>query len=313
MLNFGREVCGSFEAAAAREWLVTNGIGGYASGTVAGVLTRRYHGLLIAALKPPLGRTLMLTKLDETVAYGGRFYELFTNCWPKDVIDPHGYQTLEAFCLEGTTPVWTFACADAQIQKRVWMQPGANTTYVRYDVVRGSGPLTLTLKALVNYRDHHGWTRCRGDWMRVEPVRQGLRIVACDDATPFYLFSESAQIYPKHAWHYGFYLSAEAARGMEMAEDHLQVGDFQATLEPGESLTLVASTTATPELDGGQAFAERQAYEQQVSAAAALDGAPPEVRHLALAADQFVVRRDVPGVPEGYTILAGYPWFADWG
>ena len=88
MTSFGREICGSFEAASTREWLVTNGIGGYASGTVAGVLTRRYHGLLIAALKPPLGRTLMLTKLDETVAYGGRFYELFTNCWPKDVIDP---------------------------------------------------------------------------------------------------------------------------------------------------------------------------------------------------------------------------------
>ena len=87
MLDFGRDICGHLPLAERREWLVTNGIGGYASGTVAGLLTRRYHGLLIAALKPPLGRTLLLTKLDETATYDGHAYPLFANRWAIPVAD----------------------------------------------------------------------------------------------------------------------------------------------------------------------------------------------------------------------------------
>ena len=94
MVDFGSEVCGNLAASEAREWLVANGIGGYASGTVAGLLTRRYHGLLIATLKPPLGRTLLLTKLDETAAYGCRTFSLFTNRWADDVVDPPGFHHL---------------------------------------------------------------------------------------------------------------------------------------------------------------------------------------------------------------------------
>ena len=136
MIDFGREVCGNLASSVRREWLVTNGIGGYASGTVAGLLSRRYHGLLVAALRPPLGRTLLLTKLDETATYGGRSYSLFANHWAGDLIQPRGYHHVERFHLEGMTPVWTFALADASLEKRIWMQHGANTTYVRYDMRR---------------------------------------------------------------------------------------------------------------------------------------------------------------------------------
>ena len=87
-IDFGRDICGNLANSASREWLVTNGIGGFASGTVAGMLTRRYHGLLVAALQPPLGRTLLVTKLDETVHYSGRSYPLFTNRWGSGNIDP---------------------------------------------------------------------------------------------------------------------------------------------------------------------------------------------------------------------------------
>src|SRR5919198_6669598 len=153
MLEWGREISGDLEAAEQREWLVTNGLGGFASGTVAGVLTRRYHGLLIAALQPPLGRTLLLTKLEETARYAGRDYALGANRWASGVVDPTGFRHLERFHLEGTTPVWTFACADALLEKRVWMHQGANTTYISYRVRRGTAPVTLVAKALVNYRD----------------------------------------------------------------------------------------------------------------------------------------------------------------
>ncbi|HEX9285408.1 MAG TPA: glycogen debranching enzyme N-terminal domain-containing protein, partial [Nitrospirales bacterium] len=158
-IDFGRDICGDLSQAEAREWLVTNGLGGYASGTVAGVLTRRYHGLLVAALKPPVGRTLLVAKLDEAADYGGCTYELGANRWHDGSIAPHGYRLLERFRLEGTVPVWTYALADGLLEKRIWMEAGANTTYVRYDLARGSGPVTLTARALVNYRDYHGSTR----------------------------------------------------------------------------------------------------------------------------------------------------------
>jgi predicted glycogen debranching enzyme len=111
MIKFGREICNNFAIAKSREWLVTNGIGGYASGTISGVLTRRYHGLLIGAFKPPVARTLLLTKLDETVNYNGQFYDLSANLW-ADGIAPQGYLNIESFYLDGTIPVWNFAFAD---------------------------------------------------------------------------------------------------------------------------------------------------------------------------------------------------------
>src|SRR5439155_20733224 len=102
-------------------------------------------------------------------------------------IDPQGYRHIEGFRLEGTTPVWTFACADALLEKRVWMQQGANTTYVQYKLVRASQPLELTIKALVNYRDYHSSTH-PGDWqMSIQPVDHGLRVDAFYGAAPFYL------------------------------------------------------------------------------------------------------------------------------
>ena len=97
VLDFGREICCNLDSAESREWLVTNGIGGYASGTIANLLTRRYHGLLVAALKPPLGRTLMLAKLDETAVYADRAYPLYTNRWADSTIEPHGYKYVESF------------------------------------------------------------------------------------------------------------------------------------------------------------------------------------------------------------------------
>src|SRR5687768_12955924 len=118
-IDVGREICGRLDIAETREWLCANGIGGFASGTVAGLLTRRYHGLLVAALKPPVDRTLLVAKLDETIEYGGAVWELFANRWGDGAVGPHGYRLIERFRLDGTTPVWTFACADAQIEKRI--------------------------------------------------------------------------------------------------------------------------------------------------------------------------------------------------
>lgn len=318
-VDFGRDICGDLCAAEQREWLVTNGIGGFACGTVAGHLTRRYHGLLVAALAPPLGRALLVAKLDETVEYDGQAYRLSANRWAGGVVDPHGYRHIERFRLEGTTPVWTFACADALIEKRIWMRHGANTTYVRYDLVRGARSLRLTLKALVNYRDYHSITHA-GDWrLNVEGVEHGLRVRAFENATPYYLLSVSATAEPVHDWYRGFDLAAERSRSLEDHEDHLHAATFRAGLQPGDSVTLVASTEAVPPLDG------RSSWEGHLAREHALLGqwarafpqasrrAPAWVKQLVLAADQFIVSG--PGVEDRGTsaIIAGYPWFGVWG
>src|SRR5713226_2531561 len=115
-IHFGREITGDFELAARREWLCTNGMGGFASGTLAGTLTRRYHGLLVAALTPPLGRTLLVSKLEETVLYEGRAWPLSINRWADGSVETAGLDAIEAFRLEGTSPVWTYAIADALLE-----------------------------------------------------------------------------------------------------------------------------------------------------------------------------------------------------
>src|SRR5512146_750597 len=170
ILDIGREICGTVAVAESREWLCTNGIGGFASGTVAGLLTRRYHGLLVAALQPPLGRSVLVAKLDETVEYDGICCPLATNRWADGTVDPTGYRQIERFRLEGTSPTWTYACADALLEKQIWMEQGANTTYVRYRLVRARVPVQLAVKALVNYRDYHATTRGPGWQLSVDRV-----------------------------------------------------------------------------------------------------------------------------------------------
>lgn len=320
VVSFGREVCGDLAAAEQREWLVTNELGGYASGTVAGLLTRRYHGLLVAALPPPHGRTLLLTRVDETATYDGQIYALFCNRWSGGEVEPAGYRYLESFRLEGTTPVWSYAFKDTLLEKRIWMEPGANTTYVRYDLRRGTAPLTLSVKAIVNHRDHHGNTHAVDCHPDIQAVPGGLRVGA-----DLYLLSAGAAATTACEWYRGYWLSQEAHRGLDALDDNLYAGRFDALLSPGDSLTLVASTTATakeavlrstepaPELDGNAAYARRLAHEAQLLAQSGMEDAPAQVRQLVLAADQFIVRRAVGENPDGQSIIAGYHWFGDWG
>ncbi|MBK8987017.1 MAG: glycogen debranching enzyme family protein [Chloroflexi bacterium] len=321
MFDFGREVCGKLAVAETREWLVTNGIGGFASGSIAGHLTRRYHGYLLAALQPPLGRTLLLTKLDETAEYdgiypdSGRFYPLFNNRWGEGASSkPNGYRHLNRFHLEGTTPVWTFAIANALLEKRIWMQPGANTTYIQYKLVRATGPLTLEAKAFTNYRDYHSTTNMDNWDADITPVAQGVAIQFAPNLIPFYLLSAAGDIQPQGDWYEDFYLSIEEYRGQnDVQDDHLYAALLRKTLQPGESWTIVASTSDAPNLDGDAAYAQRRAYEQALLERAGVMAESPAVQQLVLAADQFIVKRPTNRDADGRSIIAGYHWFSDWG
>ena len=331
IVDFGREVCGRIGVASHREWLVTNGIGGYAMGTVAGMLTRRYHGLLVAALNPPLGRTLMLTKLGETVHYNGEYYDLHTDRWFGEVDDdddeeglsdspgvdePLGLFQIERFRLEGTIPHWTFACGDAVLEKRVWMKQGENTTYIQYKLIRASHPLTLYPKAMVNYRDYHKTMIATDLNTFTEEIDHGLRVFVSPDAHPLYLLTDRASVYPQLEWHEDYYLTREAYRGQpDVVEDHLHIADFDVTLLPGESVTFVASTDPTPNLDGDEEYARQIAHEQGlISRVEEIHGEiDDQMKQLVVAAGQFIVERPITETVTGHSVIAGYPWFSDWG
>ncbi len=318
-VQFGREICGDLAAAESREWLVTNGIGGYASGTIAGSQTRRYHGLLVAALQPPVGRTQLVSAIDEIVHYTGADFSLATHRWVSGAVEPQGFLLLEDFHLEGSTPVWTYALADALLEKRIWMRAGENSTYIQYTLVRGSGALEMELKALVNYRDFHSLTHA-GDWrMNITPIDRGVKVQAYDGATPIYLKSSAAGCEPRHEWYLDCYFAAETERGLSDREDRLFAALFRTKLEAGSSATFVLTTEATVSLDGETARAERANHdvklfqEWQEKSEALAGEAPSWIWQLILAADQFIVKRSLPEEPDGRSIIAGYHWFGDWG
>ncbi|MBP0018085.1 MAG: glycogen debranching enzyme family protein [Cyanobacteria bacterium SBLK] len=331
-IEFGRDICGHLPTSETREWLVTNGSGGYGAGTISGLLTRRYHGLLIAALNPPLGRTLLLTKLDELVQYRGQFYPLYANRWGDGSIAPHGYREIESFHLDGSIPVWKFAIADALLEKRIWMEEGENTTYIRYTLHRARSPLSLSVKALANYRDFHSQTYA-GDWrMKIEAKEKGVSIHAFAGATPFYLLAEregdnaspAPQWKPAHIWYKNYNLRVESYRGLPDREDHLYAANLEVTLQPGNSLTLIATTVSPADIQKGEALARRKDRDRALvdrwyDTAYLFPGeesknrVPDWIERLILASDRFIVDRPIPDEPEGKTIIAGYPWFGDWG
>jgi predicted glycogen debranching enzyme len=324
-LTYGRDRLGDVSSATRLEWLVTNGIGGYASGTVSGALTRRYHGLLVASLKPPVGRTLLLAKLAESLEVGGAWVDLDTNVWSGGHVSPAGHLHLESFRLDESVPVWTWAIGEARLEKRVWMEHGENTTFVEYRLASAGAPVRLYLRALVNHRDAHE-TTSHGPWTaRVEPASGGVCVEAWDGATPLWLFAPGAETRPMNEWYRGFHLPLEAERGLDCVEDHLCAAQFIATLEPGEAVIVTASTRHNAARDArtplARAFAlqRRRAHEKSLLDAwrkaqpRTSRSAPEWVRRLVLAADQFVVERAIPGEPQGRSIIAGYPWFSDWG
>jgi len=318
-IKFGRDICCDLDQAQRREWLVTNSLGGYASGTISGILTRRYHGLLVAALNPPVERFLLVSKLDDTATYNELEYELFSNHWSDQTVDPLGFINIESFQLEGNIPLWRFAIADAILEKRIWMKREENTTYINYRLMHASADFTLKIKALINYRDYHSLTKT-SDWqMNIMPLEDGIKIIAFENAAPFYIKSSAGKFDPAQDWYDGFNLSAERHRGFDHLEDILHAGDLTCKLSPDDSLTIALSTEDLENLDGQTELEKRRNYESGILnklSSRKLKYAKPlreKIGRLALAADQFIVERLQSPVMSGNTVIAGYHWFGDWG
>lgn len=307
LIQIGSESCADFDSATRREWLVTNGSGGFAAGTVAGANTRRYHGLLVAALSPPVGRTVLVAKVDATAHYLGRDYALGANEYADGTLAPQGYQLIVSFRLEGNLPVWVYALGDALLEQRVFMAHGKNTSYLQLRLLRASAPLQLELRPLLAYRDYHSHNH--GSWdFDTRQLDDGVEIVAFSGARPYRLRRDRGEFHPGNAWHWNFQHRVEASRGLDATEDLFQPGIFSVTLASGEQATLVASAESAADRRADDALAAEQQRQQELLSVAPA-GQPDWIRQLVLAADQYIVQRG----SGGQTVIAGYPWFADWG
>jgi len=320
-IRFTRAICGDLGQAERREWWVANGLGGYASGTIAGSLTRRYHGLLIAPVASPLGRRLILAKADATLIEGSHSWPLFTNRWKSGDAAPAGHVRIGSFHLDYSVPVWTYEIGDRHVEARIWMEPGAHTTYAAWLLRPGADPLdnglSLRITLLANDRDHHGTTSIGS--FKPEIQADGVSLTV----TNAQLFSVTIRatggdIVAKRDWYRDFALPVEAERGLDSIDNHLCVGEVTMPLIPGQWCGIAASLEPTPPVDLTAALSRRLDHDRAavVTATAsspAMQQAPDWIARLALAADAFLFARPLPSVPDGQSVIAGYPWFGDWG
>ncbi len=304
-----------------REWLVTNGLGGYASSTLSGAATRRYHGLLVAAHPPPLGRILTLSDLVEDVHLGtGRSVRLGGEERPE-ALDLHGARHLTEFSLEWGLPVWTYRIAGRVLEKRLMIPHGRNVVVVAHRLLRGD-PVELELRPMVRFRQHDvPVDRPLQPGYRAIPEGEGFRIPGVEGFPDLRIrFFEGGTLYPDPRVVPEFIYRVEASRGYGAVGDTWSPGAWRARLQPGVHVLLVASTEADrplPTLDE----ARRLFDEERARRRALIDAAHPAAREgagpdLVLAADQFLVRplRAAPGnAVQERSVIAGYHWFTDWG
>lgn len=328
MIVFNSDTTAVLTEAESREWIVTNGLGGYASGTIAGSLTRGYHGLLMGAITPPTDRRLMSAKLEDNVQYQGQSYALATNRWNSGAIAPEGYKYIDRFQLDGSIPTWRYKIGETTLEKRIWMEPGKNTTYISYTLpASATEPADLTCTAVCNNRPLHNTNQL--DWPKqVEAVPNGVIVTPQNDhALPLTMLMQKSVVTTSTVEWDNFFLLQEQLRGLVDTDRHVQVATFQTTLQPGETRLFLASAEENPAIDQDALETvtkkDQQLLKQweQTSDHENETQTPDWLRQFILAADQFIVDREItePGsnganqTIQGKSVIAGYHWFGDWG
>jgi predicted glycogen debranching enzyme len=307
MISLDKTICGDLEAALSREWLETNGLGGFSSGTVAGANTRRYHGLLTAALNPPGGRMLLLSKLEETLVLGERRIDLSTNEY-DGAVHPNGYLYLSAFRLD-PFPTFTFEAEGVKLEKSLFMLAGGNTVQIEYRLLEspaGSKP-QLELRPLIAFRDYHATTHENGALNPQIQNQSNLVSVQPYGSLPRLYFAHNAETAaPEGYWYRNFFYRQERERGLDAKEDLFNPLVLRWSLNKRQAAVVIASTEAQ-DIRSAAKF-RRKELNRRAALEANAPNADPLIRALTAAADQFLARRG-----DGWTVIAGYPWFTDWG
>ncbi|OPY55734.1 MAG: Amylo-alpha-1,6-glucosidase [Pelotomaculum sp. PtaU1.Bin035] len=308
MYFFGKSDWRTFERGIEKEWLVTNGIGGYASSTIIGANTRKYHGLLVAAHNPPGRRMVRLVKLDERLSAGGRTYNLATNNIGCGVSES-GYIHLQQVVIDHI-PIFTYSFADITLEKTIFMVHGQNTTIILYRIANGAGPGVLRLTPMVNCRGYHFITsEGQIEFTQME-ISSGVSIKSREDVPPLLLATSTGSYIPGGWWFRGMSYPIEKERGENYLEDHYIPGFFEVPLGAGENktVTVIASTVVFGDIAGEELLEkERYRLKDQEDRAGYDDMLASQ---LVRASDAFIVRRQSTG---SKTVIAGYPWFTDWG
>lgn len=307
MISFDKSVCTDLQAGLSREWLETNGLGGFACGTVVGANTRRYHGLLTAALNPPGGRMLLLSKLEETLVLGEKRIDLSTNEY-VGAIHPEGYLFLSDFRLD-PFPIWTFEVDGVKLEKTVFMPQGSNTVQVEYKLLQAPAGVepVLEVRPLIAFRDYHSTTHENGGLNRsIESGPNSASVQPYSELPRLYFGHDAAQLEPQGYWYNNFLYRVEQARGLDCYEDLFNPFALSWTLSKKRGAQIMASTEPRDLKQAGAVRKAEQLRRQKLGASAPVED--PLARALAVAADQYLARRG-----EDWTVIAGYPWFTDWG
>jgi predicted glycogen debranching enzyme len=316
----------ALEELVSREWLVTNGLGGYASGTIGGTCTRRFHGKLIAALPAPLGRTMMLNHLAEwiTTSDGRKLMLSGDERASSAVTYP---EILEEFVVEGGVPVWRYAAAGIRLEKRVVMPYSQNTTYIVYRLLEGPDGLALHLRPALNFRPHEGLLHESSDTWDVRLSGDEVEISESSDYPPLRLslVGRNARLEQRpETIEYVLY-QLERSRGYEHEGPLWSPGVIHIDLLPGETAGLIASVEewdVVRALDVDEAIRSDLTRREKLLAKAGDAASENMSAQLVLAADQFLIRPHTRTADEARiaamgdtprTVIAGYHWFTDWG
>jgi len=296
------------------EWLETNGLGGWSGSSLCGCNTRRYHGLLMAAIKPPAERMLLVSKLDETIVLDNNRYELSTNDY-GDTLYPKGIQYLNSF-KKNVFPEWICEAAGIRLRKTITMVYGQNTTLIRYEVLKADKSFSLELLPLIAARGYHELQHANNNIFWDVEFKNGLFHNQPFEGAPDIFISVPGSAYqPENKWYYHFNYLQEKYRGLDYQEDLFNHGLFTVQLRDGDSLNIILSTENPTGKNPDTLFETEK--NRKLSLIKTVTG--DFLRQLVLAADQFIVQREVPAqgsdapsVPLK-TVIAGYHWFTDWG
>jgi predicted glycogen debranching enzyme len=292
-MRFGPQICGDLDAGSSREWLVADGLGGFAMGTVSGLRTRRYHGLQVVATKPPGGRMLGLAALDPVLIVGDARIRLAVHEWTSGAVDPTGNALLASFDLEDGVPRWRWQAGEVVLEREIAVVHGRPAVVVVHRLLRAPFPVRVELSSLATWRDANG-------------ERFGNGAPAVETVSDGFVFERAYRVagpgfVPGGEWYRGVHYREEAARGLDDREDLWHTGTFSTELEPGQTLTVSAwaggGTAPPPDAverarDRSRELVAHARADDQIDAA------------LVLAADQMLVA--------GPTVVAGYPWFGGW-
>ena len=330
-----------------KEWLITNGIGGYASSTIIGANTRRYHGLLIAPLDPPANRYLLCSKVDENIKVGNKDYPLFTNICKTFI--SNGYKKLDSFEKE-YYPIFNYKVEDVKIEKRIVMQYGHNTTVVQYNIQNGKQDSIFTISPIVNFRDFHSMTTGKDFMLKQETNGNKVKITINGNSKyPIYMNSSCGEYsyYSEDVFKNMYYLKEEE-RGFYPEENLAVSGCYTIKLEPKEEKTIDFVVSLEEDIDkikANKVFEDEEKRLQKLVDKSELIKEKAKytrqereknqvIKDLIIAGDNFIIERDIENtvnkrirndetekttikkvkkIAKSKSVIAGYPWFLDWG